>query len=425
MKMKPIKRVNREAVQRVLKHQQGTAAEVILRFAWQMGLIPEEMHGVKWSDVDFEEGVVRLPDRSIPMEDDARICLESWLRKYSSKLLEYVLITESRRHRMSRAYIFRCARAALEKEGLADISLMDLRHDFIVYQLEQHSRPYVAKIAGVTISTLDTAFSQYTKAANKCADRAVEKIVDTDRLTEFILQNPLAPERLSLWMAWKQKLTVRDLAGLTWEQVDPITGTLSLKDRRVPADEQLRGWLQQLRDSRAPDDDPHIILTPNSRKPFDEPRLSRVVKEALIKAGLDQLTPLDLAHEETDSILLRYMEETGSVTRDETAALLQVSKGAAWGRLHRMAEEGKVIRIGARYYRAGRVVPPEKQYETIRAHLEEVGGAYRKELSEILGVEPQQSTWILHGFVKAGKLVRMKQRYTLPSEVTWSHKDRG
>ena len=78
-----------------------------------------------------------------------------------------------------------------------------------------------------------------------------------------------------------------------------------------------------------------------------------------------------------------------------------------------MTEE-KLVRIGARYYLPGTAVPPEQHYEVVRAYLEEEGGAYRKELADLLHIEEKQCSWILTGFVADGKLAREGQRYVLP-----------
>lgn len=69
------RRVDESAMLRVLENTKGTVTEVILRLAWQMGFIAEEIRLLKWSDVDFEGGVVRLPDRSVPMAEDVAACL--------------------------------------------------------------------------------------------------------------------------------------------------------------------------------------------------------------------------------------------------------------------------------------------------------------------------------------------------------------
>ena len=97
-------------------------------------------------------------------------------------------------------------------------------------------------------------------------------------------------------------------------------------------------------------------------------------------------------------------------------ALLGESRSTAYARLTRLTAQKRLTHVGVKYYPYGAVAPPEEHYAVIRAYLEREGFSYRKELSELLRLEPRQCTWILHGLVEDGKLIREKQRYTLPEE---------
>ena len=420
-------RVNEEALTRVLEHNQGTVTEVILRLAWGMGLGADEMHGLKWADVRFDDRAIVLPDRTIPMDPETELCLRNRYGMAFSKRSEYVLITDLRRVHMHRVYIFKHVRDAFEREGLSGLSLMDLRHDFILRQLEQHNKAYVAKISGIAITSLDATVSKYTgtpaKAAKKArVERASDSGGDALQLSKLFLKEGASPAGVTVWMVWKKKMTIKDIIVLTWEDVDFEAAVIRLPDRQVAVDNTLKGWLQQIYRERKTDDAPNVLLTPKSRKPFDEARLSRVVRSAMVKAGLDQVTLRDLMmrerYEEMDARLLQYVAEKGCVTREAVVSQLQIGKKAVWNQLRRLVEEEKLVRIGTKYYQPERVVPPAQQYKVICSHLGKVGGAYRQELAELLCVESRQCGWILNGFVKEGKLKRTNQWYTLPASET-------
>ena len=95
-------------------------------------------------------------------------------------------------------------------------------------------------------------------------------------------------------------------------------------------------------------------------------------------------------------------------------ALLGVSKTAAYGRLHRLTEQRKLVRIGAKYYLPGSVVPPERHWETIRAYLTQAGFAYRQDIVQLLHIRPKQCTLLLRRLVERGDLLQRGQRYYLP-----------
>jgi hypothetical protein len=88
-----------------------------------------------------------------------------------------------------------------------------------------------------------------------------------------------------------------------------------------------------------------------------------------------------------------------------------------YNRIRRLVEEGRLVRIGARYYPAGTVVPPSEHYAEIRAYFLANGGGYRKEVAELLGVELRSAEWILQSMQKQGLLTKEGQRWKLPGET--------
>ena len=61
--------------------------------------------------------------------------------------------------------VLRLARQALNSEGLA-LSLLDLRRDFILRQIEAHGWSYAAQISGVAAAALREEFLPRLRAAN-------------------------------------------------------------------------------------------------------------------------------------------------------------------------------------------------------------------------------------------------------------------
>ena len=205
---------------------------------------------------------------------------------------------------------------------------------------------------------------------------------------------------------------------LTWEQVDLHGRQIDLRDRRVPFGVGFGQMLRGARAERAADADPHVILTPNAQSPYDAPRISKLVKTALIRGGMEHVTLESLIRHrrqrEGDLRLLRQAERLGYLTRNEAMELLPATAAQAYAFLRRLSEDGKLVKVGARYYPAGTVVPPEDHARTICAYLTENGGAYRQELADILHLEPRQCSGILRKLTEEGRLVKDGQRYLLP-----------
>ena len=159
-------------------------------------------------------------------------------------------------------------------------------------------------------------------------------------------------------------------------------------------------------------------LTPNSRRPLDQPRLSKMVRTALIRGGMEHISLGDLCREER--------RENEDARRWPTPPKKAPSPGrrpcrcSACPRWRPTSVSGswlsggKLVRVGGKYYPAGQVVPPEEQYDVIRTFLEQSGPAYRQDLAALLHVGDRQCALILKHMVEDGRLVQAGQRYALP-----------
>ena len=88
---------------------------------------------------------------------------------------------------------------------------------------------------------------------------------------------------------------------------------MRLPDRDLALGVTLRRLLRAAAGRRRPGEDPHVLLTPNSRRPLDQPRLSKMVRTALIRGGMEHISLGDLCREERreneDARLLAYAAE--------------------------------------------------------------------------------------------------------------------
>ncbi len=407
------------ALKNILMQNRGQIIEVILRLLWQAGISPKEMQRLTWQDMAFEEREILLPDRRVPMEEELYQCLWERYDRYlkARGWPEHVIITDGRRSHMHHISIYRTVRAALDEGGLPELCPSDLQERYIIRQLQTHDWPYVVRVSGISIRTLYTNYSEYLPARLKNPKAEV----DEERLWSLLQEEGPTPAGLALWMTWQLGLNLQEIAALTWDQVDLDTACILLPDRVVPMDDTLEGWLGQLEKSRSEAGERHILLTPRSCSPFDPVRLGVVARQTLIRGGMEEVSAEALLRRNATkrqsrhaSLILRHVEEHGHIDRNAAMELLGISKASAYGLLHRLTEQGELVLIGARYYRAGTVVPPEQHYPVIREYLERETGAYRKELAALLQVEVRSCSWILRGLVEEGKLVKKGQRYYLP-----------
>ena len=415
-----IHRPDETTLRRLLNDDPDSAATLLLRLAWQQGLTRDEIGSLTWQDVRFEEDVIALPDREVPLCPEMAECLQARLERGQS-LSPYVLISDRLKEKLSPESISRLARITLEKGGLSDVRLKDLRHDFILRQLETHDWPYVLRISGMSVTTFHACFAD---AAERSAPKEETPTAPAE-LDEFKLWKILQAEQntaqgIAMWMTWQMGLQAGEMVTLTWEQVDMEGDKICLPERTIPLTNTVRRLLQNVKSQRTAEDDPHILLSPNSRKPMDIARLSKLTRTALIRGGLENVTLQDLRRDESrsneDALILQEAAERGPITRKTIMDLLGLSRTATYTRLRSLVERKKLVRIGEKYYLFGTVVEPENHTETILTYLNANGAAYCQDIAGLLHVGNRQCAAILKKMVESGVLMQRDKRYTLATQ---------
>lgn len=415
-----VHRPDEAAVRRILDRHPYDAVGVIIRLAWLAGLLRNEIVSLHWDSVDFLNQELVLEDRRVPLCPE----LEEHLLRLSEREdwgSGHVLLSDRLHRPMQPQPVSHLVRRELDAEGQTEVRLIDLRHDFIIRQLLQHDWQYVSRISGVEAVTLDQHFSRFLPEGKVSTRIRTERTPEVNelRLWRLLQEEGTSAAGTALQLIWQGGLTLEEAAALTWEQVDFADRFLRPSpDRELPLSEPLAQFLGRLRSEDQAAAGAAVLRAPRSRMPMRPDRISRVVRAALIRAGLDNLTLRDLRQDYAlraggEERILRYAREHGYITRNALMELFGISKTTAYHRLAALAERGRLTRVGTRYYPAASVVPPEEQYQVIRDYLLSEGPAYRQEIARLLHVGPKQCTVILRHLVEEGKLQRDKYRYTV------------
>nr|WP_325183183.1 crosslink repair DNA glycosylase YcaQ family protein [uncultured Oscillibacter sp.] len=415
------RRLDEAALRRLLEREQTGPEALVLRLAWLEGLTREEIASLTWNQVSFLDDRLELPDRMIPLDGEVRALL--WKLHEAKEAREepgdpHVLLSARERKPMRLESISRLARLALDRGGLKDVRLLDLRYDWIIRCLDRMDWPEAARISGVEVATLQLRFSASAPARKAPKPPPVQ--VDEFKLWKVLQAERETAAGLAMWLGWQLGLQAQEMIALTWDQVDFEEGLLRLPDREVVLTSAVRRLLEEERQRRKPGEDAHVLLTERSRKPLDLPRLSRLTRTALIRGGLERATLRDLKRDdgrdaEDEQVLQRVLEQ-GFVSRGDVSDLLGLSKTATYARLRRLTELGKLVRVGGKYYLPGTVIPPEQHREAILGYLAQAGFAYRQDIVDLLHIQPKQCTLVLHHMVEEGVLVQLGQKYFLPQK---------
>ena len=111
---------------------------------------------------------------------------------------------------MHPVYLSRLARDAMdEEESLKNVRLVDLRHDFIIRQLETQPWSYVARISGFTVTSFQAAYSPYIKV--KEMNQKELQGDDEYRIWQVLQAEKGTMEGLALALRWYMNLGVGEM----------------------------------------------------------------------------------------------------------------------------------------------------------------------------------------------------------------------
>lgn len=419
-----VNRPDGEAMDRALRENPGNAAGTILRLAWQAGLLRDEIQRLTWEQVDLLDRCLVLPDRQVPIDQALADWLQA-LRNGRDQSQEAVVLSDRDGKPLTPQSISRLARTALNQQGQRDVRLIDLRHDFVLRQLEEHDWQYVSRITGVEAAGLNVHFAGHLerKKISTRIRRESPARIDEFALWKLLRDEGSSPAGVTLWLTWQAGLHLEEIVALTWDQVRG--DRLCLPRREVPLSGGAKRVLESLGRKEGP-----VLLAPRSGLPYDRTRLSKLTRAALIRAGLDDLTLRDLRvdcalRSGGEGQVLSQVRRQGWITRNETCALLNVSRAIAYKRLKKMVERGRLTQVGSRYYLPESVVPPQEQENAVLSYLQREGFAYRQDVARLLGIGVSQCRPILQRMLAKGAIAQDRQRYILNSSTDILRQDGG
>jgi len=404
--MNTVNRPDYEAMTNLLNSNKFNAVGVILRLAWKLGLMREEIFDLTWDQIDLHASVLHLGDRRIPLSAEMREYLIN-LRERNGTAQNNVLISDKLKKPMAAQHISRVARTALDTVGLKDVRLIDLRHDYIIRMLAEYDIQEVAYICQMEPLSLQLHFAEYLPQTDTRLKTADKQLIDEERLADII---KTAPPRLALavTLTWEMGLTRGEMVSLTWRDAEALALTPNAE--------------MNLRRQRAaiPPDSVYVFPTPNTGGQFTEEYFSKKIRADLIQAGLPGITLRDLYNDFTyrktdEPAIMEYAAQKRSITTQEVVQLLNIDPSSARTRLRRLCEMGRLEKIGIQYYLAGEAVPAHRHEELILAYLRENGFAYRQDIAQLLRIEPRQAYVILRDLKRRG-LIRLQNQKYLPAE---------
>ncbi|MBQ9719380.1 MAG: tyrosine-type recombinase/integrase, partial [Oscillospiraceae bacterium] len=321
------------ALRALLDEREGELTGILLRLAWEAGLKRAEILSLKWEQVDFERRRLRLGDRIVPLSASAASALERWRERLPET--EYVASSPRTGKPVAGSSASAAAREALDAAGLTGARLEDLRADYIRRAAAARGDGFALRVSG----------SRRLLAASAAPEKPAAPDVRA-RLWSVMQSNRRGAAAVALWLSEQAGVRGRELTELTWEQVELERGVLHLERGDVMLIQELIDVLRREKESRGGGDDPHVIRLPSTGRGVTSGQLSAMLRELLMKNGLEDLRLGALRREEQAErdreAIRRLVRRSGSVTRRQAAELLGIPESTAAERLRALLEAGEL-----------------------------------------------------------------------------------
>lgn len=417
-----IQKPEKASLRAFLDREHGSAAATILRLAWQAGLQRSEIGALTWGNVKLDQGDIQLSDRTIPLPEDLRRWLESLRNsRGSSGAARRVVLSDRSRKPLTLYSISNLARTAFRSAGLEGLTLMDLRMDYILRQIGSGGLEHAARVTGMNTATLTRLAERYLPSDDKKRPVKAGRVgdhpdIDRAALAELAHREGCSDGVLAVYLALDAGAGLREIAELRWADVDLSAGTLTLAGKTVRLSPALAALLAKRRRSRT-----FVLTAPKTGRAYPAERISRLAREALVRAGLDHLSLKDLnrayARAEAVEKITAWIQRSGPVKRSQVAELLDLPDQTAGRVLRDLCEDGLLEPVGLKYYLPGTVVPPEEQRARILRLLEKERSASCAAFAVELGTDVRQCGTLLRRMVRDGDIVRAGRKYQLPNKL--------
>lgn len=408
-------RPDEEKLWTLLEENPYELSTVVIYLAWREGLTRREIWELRWDQVDYDAGFLRLPDRSVPLEERTARQLQYWRSALgANRDISYVASSLKRRSLVAEQSISRLARTALDGAGMEDVRLIDLRHDYVRRMLETYDWTYALRVAGISVTTYRALYAAESGHGNPTVPSETPADEKAEQMWRLLQENRGSAAGIGLWLSQQAYLKHDEIIGLTWDMVDLERGILHLERGDIYMIKEVIDVLREEKARRAPGDDPHVILSPKSRKPIDRARLSTIMRDLMVHGGLEDVYANTLRYsaemERERERILSQARLAGGVTRKDVERLLGVKPFVAYSRLADLVQDGLLVGTSKGYFPAEQTIPPEKREEAVTELIAERGSITAREAAELLHTGKYTANRLLRHMVAAGDLVTIRDK---------------
>lgn len=401
-----INRPTPQALERLLTAHGFDPVGRILRLALWAGLMRKEIVALQWCDVHSD--YIAVDNRRVPLTPQ----LADYLAQCPGGYQPYVVVSSRNQTAISAQSASHLVRQVLDDEGERLVRLADLRSEYIINALQTTPWEQVCQQTGMAYTALRENFGAYLPEKISLLTQPKEvSVIHSGQMEDILAQHTDPAITLAMALAWHMGVSLQEMLPLTWG--DFHGNTVRLETRTVPIHPWVGAYIQSL-PAKSPEK--RVLVGPKSGNPLLPERISRQVRQVMLRQGIHHVTLRDLVadyaqRQNGSDAMVAHLQLHGKATTAQLSALLGQESTAVYKQLTRLVKQGQVVKVGALYYHPTAVIPPQQHRQVIEGHVKQFGRLYRKDVVDLLGITPNQASILLKKWTTEGWLVQEKQSY--------------
>lgn len=416
-------------IRSLIVREGATVSGLALRFAFQLGLTPTEMSGLKWKDISITSRTAAINGRTVPIPNDLIALLMVKSDEDRSRENDYIFSQFSGAP-MKREQISYYARNALDNAFLSDITLNSLRTDYICSLLSTRGWEYVSSVTGIKYAGLKV----FGKKHNiHIAKSSPPNTYPEPKTAEAVVSSyTVLPEATILRLAFFAGIGQQEMATLKWEQVDLSAATICTDGSIISIDPQLVEYLTTLKRDYGSLSD-YVIIGMQKHNPLRADYISRLGKQALVSSGYPNVSLSTLSRKNYTNIdeknlnkfppryrkiyaekIVEHLQEVGPATRKDVAAELGISYEVCGQLLESLTESGKLRTDGrenSTYYLPEQASPYQQQSNVVLQYIKDNGSITLMRVKDILGFTNREQYHLMSRMERDGLVKKMDSTF--------------
>jgi len=367
---------------KMVQEEDTSAVGIALWMVWQLGFSLQECADLTWEQVNLDAGIINIESRQVPMGTALQRRLRTIFNGRRPDDDPHVLLNPKARRPYGADRLSVVIGEALVRNDMLNYDLSSLRLVREQQQMRETIRTCLQEKGWFSLEDVSARLSQSEERIRQQIHLLIKEGELARVGTKYYKVNEIVPpeqhrETILKYIEEHGAAMRKEMASL-----------LGIGERQCT-------WIMDklISDGKVVRMSNKYYL-PGTIKPEEE------YSEEFFESGY--------------KMIQEKLKEENHIRQYKVSEILQIGEKACSILLLKLVNDGKLVRLGSRYYLSGTIIPPEQHGDLVQAYLKEHGKSMRKNLADLLQLDGNAAFFAIGKLVDEGKIVREGRYYRLP-----------